>query len=88
MIEEYISGTHHVLVAPAEALDRVSNVRVPLETSVSVVFPRRLPGVRALDEAEAGHDSQKHGEEAFHGCFSCCVYVTMVSSFVDLSLEV
>jgi hypothetical protein len=41
--------TDHILVIPAESLDGVADVSVPLEAFVSVVGLGRVPGEGALD---------------------------------------
>ena len=41
--------THHILVLPAEALDGISDVLVPLEAFVAVVALGGVPGEGALD---------------------------------------
>lgn len=41
--------TYHILVLPAEALDGIPDVFVPLEAFVAVIALGRVPGEGALD---------------------------------------
>jgi hypothetical protein len=58
--------TNHILILPAEGLDGVADVSVPLEAFVSVVCLGWVPGEGALDWAEAGQCDHKDRYKPFH----------------------